>query len=271
MAASSEPGRTAASRLFAVLNAFNATYPTMNLTELSIAADLPIATTFRIARELLTAGALERTEDGRYQVGLRLWEIGSLAPRQRDLRRVARPLMENLCEITGETVQLAVAGQQRALVIERISGARPVGDLSEVAGELPLHATAVGKVLLAFVDWSDASRLSLEPPLRRYTAKTTVEMTEITRELQSVRTHFVATAREEFTPRIWSVGAPVFDSEGHLVASLGILTRFPTALDALDPAVRTAALAISQRMGYHSDSWPRLVAGPTRPLLSVSA
>ena len=255
MAGSSQPGRSAASRLFAVLNAFDHSRPTMNLTGISNAAELPIATTFRIVGELVNAGAIERNDDGTYQVGLRLWEIGSLAPRQRDLRRVARPLMENLYEVANETVQLAVPDRDSAVCVEKISGTRSASNVSEVGGPLPLHASAVGKVFLAFCEMADGA-VSFPTELRAFTPKTIVDPAVLETELQRVRTQFVGLSREEFTLRTWSVAAPVFDDEMRLVAALGILTRFPAALRQLGLAVRTAALTISQRMGYRASNWP---------------
>ena len=81
---------------------------------------------------------------------MRLWEIGSLAPQRNGLREIAIPFMEDLYEATHENVQLAVLAGREALFVERINGRHSVPTVTRVGGRLPLHATGVGKALLAF-------------------------------------------------------------------------------------------------------------------------
>ncbi|HEY0804094.1 MAG TPA: helix-turn-helix domain-containing protein, partial [Pseudonocardiaceae bacterium] len=84
-----EAGRSTASRVLALFSAFSSVCPVLALSELAKASGLPMATTHRLAGELVQWGALERRSDGRYQIGLRLWHTGTLAPAHRDLRSVA--------------------------------------------------------------------------------------------------------------------------------------------------------------------------------------
>lgn len=245
----SGPARSTAVRVFAVLSAFERSKPTMSLKEIAGAAGLPIATTFRITRELVALGALERNADGSMQVGLRLWQLGSLAPRQLQLRRVARPIMENLHASTGEVVQLAVGERNRAVCIEKISSPTAAFNVTEVSGRLPLHSTGVGKVILAF-GVEEPSREIDELPLRRFTPRTIADPKALRDELQLLREEFVAYCREEMTMGTASVAAPVFGEDGRLVAALGLLTGSPHSLVRLAPSVRSAALEISRRLGY---------------------
>jgi DNA-binding IclR family transcriptional regulator len=251
MAASSEPGRSTASRLFAVLFAFDRAHPTMTLTALASATGLPIATTYRLVRELVTAGALERNEDSSYQIGLRLWRQGALAPRQRDLRTIARPVMESLHEATRETVQLAVLESARVLCVEKVSGSRSATNITEVAGGLPLHASGVGKVILGFAD-PDALPDVGGRRLRRFTVHTNVDPEVLDQEVRRTRAEFVAYCREELTLGTCSVASPVFDAEGVFVAALGVLTGSRASLNRLAPAVRSSAMLISKRLGHRA-------------------
>src|SRR5690349_20378156 len=93
------------SRALTVLSAFCAEHPHLSLTQLSRRTGLPLATTHRLAAELTAWGALERDTDGSYHIGLRLWEVGSLAPRGLGLREAALPFLEDLYEATHETIQ----------------------------------------------------------------------------------------------------------------------------------------------------------------------
>lgn len=254
MASSSEPGRSTASRLFAVLNAFDRRHSALTLSALAEAAGLPIATTYRQVRELVAAGAMERNDDGTYQIGLRLWELGALAPRQRDLRGVARPAMERLHEVTGETVQLVVMDRGRALCIEKVSGTRSAANLTEVAGGLPLHATAVGKVILTFAEFPQPVALERRR-LRAFTPHTIMDGRRLSGELDRVRTENVAYCREELTIGTSSVAAPVFGADGRFVAALGVLVGARGGLPKLAPAVRAAAQSVSRRLGHPEAEW----------------
>jgi len=246
---SAEPGRSSASRLLAVLGAFDRRRPAMNLTRLSNMSGLSLATTHRIVKELTEWGALEKNPDGTLQIGLRLWEIGSLAPRQRDLRHVARPILDNLHEATKEIVQLAVLEGGYALVVEKVSGSRSVSNVTEVAGRLPLHATGVGKVFLFFGpdELMEQARSGI---LKRFAERTVTNPAAIANAARKAQREFVTYCQDEMTVGTSSVAAPVFDAEGDLVAALGVLFPSRGPVSRLVPAVLTAAMAISRRMGY---------------------
>ena len=92
------------------------------LTQLSVAAGLPLSTTHRLVAELEAWGGLTRRADGAYEIGRKLWQLGTLARVSRSLRDVALPLMQDLCAATGENVHLAVRDGLRALYVDRISG-----------------------------------------------------------------------------------------------------------------------------------------------------
>ena len=248
MGGSGEAGRSSASRLLAVLGAFSRRRPIMNLTQLSTASGLPIATTYRMVKELIEWGGLERNPDGTLQIGLRLWEVGGLAPRQRDLRGTARPVLESLHEGTGELVQLAVLQADRVLIVDKVSGTHSVNNVTELARPLPLHATGVGKIFLAFGPPALMERLHGRDVVQ-FTDRTR-SFEEITAETEQIKADMVAYCREELTRGTCSVAAPVFDSDGGLVAALGILTGPGTSLRRIAPAVMTAAATLSRRFGY---------------------
>src|SRR5580700_6731724 len=142
-------GEPVLDRAFRILGSFGPDDRSLSLTSLSARAGLPAPSALRIARKLVEFGALERDEDGRYMVGLRLLEIASLAPRGHGLRAVALPYLEDLHHATGQHVLLAVRDGDAAVLVERLS-ARDAGRVMyRVGGRLPLHSTGVGMVLLA--------------------------------------------------------------------------------------------------------------------------
>src|SRR3954447_25212557 len=143
------PGRSVTSRALGILDAFHSGAPRLTLTEIAERSGTPLATTHRLLSELTDWGALNRRSDGRYEVGRKLWDLGLLAPVQLELRQVAAPFLHDLHTTIRDTVQLAVRDGLSAFYVERISGRESVPVVSRVGSRLPLHATGVGKVLLA--------------------------------------------------------------------------------------------------------------------------
>ena len=138
-------------KLDRILGAFDIDHPAMSLADLRRRTALAKSTVHRLVSTLVDAQYLER-DDGQLQLGLRLFELGQLVPRQRALRDAALPFMEDLFEVTHETVQLGVRDGIDILYVEKIMGHRTVRSPSRVAGRMPLYCTAIGKALLAYSD-----------------------------------------------------------------------------------------------------------------------
>jgi DNA-binding IclR family transcriptional regulator len=257
-------GRSVTSKVVALLDAFSATAPELSLNELSRRTGLPLSTTYRLANELVGWGGLERVEGGGYRIGLRLWEIGSLAPRGTTLRDIALPCMQDLYEATHENVQLAVRDGHEALYVEKISGHRAVSILSRRGGRLPLHATGVGKALLAYAPAELVDEV-IGKGLERYTPYTIVAPGQLRRVLAEIRRTGVAFAHEEMKVGAVSVASPLFDRKGVAVAAMSIVLRSTQAnLRQLAPAVRTAALCASRQLRSQAPDLPARPQGQRR-------
>jgi DNA-binding IclR family transcriptional regulator len=242
-------GESVTGRVLRLLAAFSAERPELALTELSRRAELPLTTTHRLVRELTDWGALERAEDGRYRVGLRLWEVGALAPRGLGLRESAMPFLEDLYEVTKQNVQLAVLDGTEVVYLERLSGRGAVNVITRVGGRLPLHATGVGLVLLAHAD-PDLQEQVLAGPLKRYTAKTICSSDELRRVLAEVRRTSVAISDGQIELIALSIAAPVRGPRGEVVAALSVVVPAATSdARAYIAVVRAAARGISRALG----------------------
>lgn len=217
-----EPGRSVTSRVLDVLGAFDARHPHLSLSEVARRAGVPVQTASRLLTELVDGGALVRRDDGRYEIGRRLWQLGLLAPLHRELREVALPLMHDIHAATEAVVHLAVREDAAALYVERMVGSASVPVLSRMGARLPLHATAVGKVLLAEAPGDVVERVL--GGLTRVTAHTVVEPGRLLRELTAVRRRGYATTAEEMTLGACSVAVPVRVGDAPPVAALGVVT-----------------------------------------------
>lgn len=216
------PGASVASRVLAILGAFDADHRTLTLTEIAARADLALPTAHRLVGELARWGALRRDSEGRYAVGRRLWELGLLAPMQTDLREVASPFLHDIYGATLATVHLAVREGTSVLYVERLAGHRSVPIVSTVGTRLPLHCTGVGKVLLAHAP-DGVRRAVLAAPLERMTPYTITEPRRLERQLARVRDDGYATTVEEMSLGACSVAVPVARADGAVVASLGVV------------------------------------------------
>ncbi len=230
-------------RALTLLAAFSADHRALGLAELSRRAGMPRSTTSRLAARLREWGALERDEQGRFVVGLRLFEIASLAPRSHGLREVALPYLEDLHEVTRQHVLLAVRDGAEALLVERLSARAAVEVAYRVGGRMPLHDTGVGLVLLADADpaFRDEQFALLESP---------AAVAELRRRLADVQRLGVAVFDRKRPAPVSSVAAPVRDHAERIVAAVSIVVPAGSAKpQAYEQVVRAAALAISRGMG----------------------
>lgn len=234
--------------MLALLDAFTPASPALSLSELARRARLPLPTAHRRVAELVEWGALERGEDGRYRIGLRLWEVGSLAPRGLGLREVAMPTMEDLYETTHENVQLAVRQGLELVFVERIAGRHAVPVLTRVGGRFALHATGVGLVLLAYAP-ADVQEQVLAAPLERYTELTITDPRRLRRVLAAVRHDGYAVSDRQVTMDSYSVAAPIRAPDGGVVAAISLVVAWNRAdRVALAPLVLTAGRGISRAL-----------------------
>jgi DNA-binding IclR family transcriptional regulator len=236
-------------RALSLLDAFDAGHRALTLGELSRRTGIPTSSTLRLANRLVAWGALERGEDGRFTVGLRLWEVASLAPRGHGLRQVAMPYMGDLAEVTRQHVLLAVRDGSEALLVERLSAHQSMPVLYRVGGRLPLHSTGVGLVLLAYAA-PEFQEEVLAQPLVLEPERVPVSGAALRRTLAGVRRDGLARFRRGAPQPLVSVAAPVFGADDEVAAALSVIVPAEKADPRmLGPAVRTAARAVSRGLG----------------------
>src|SRR3954452_4365020 len=184
MAGGSKPGASLVDRTLDVLGAFDDRHRRLRLADLASRSGLTPPTALRIVRRLVHGGALERRDDATYVVGRRLWDLGLLAPLQTGLREAAAPFLQDLQAVTRATVHLAQRDGDRVLYLDRLSGVASVPVVSRAGSRLPLHATGVGKVLLAHAPAQVQARVLAD--LERVTPYTVTSPRLMSQQLQRV-------------------------------------------------------------------------------------
>ena len=222
----------AVSRALAVLDAL-AVGGELGTNELARRTGVNASTVSRLLATLASAGYVDQAENGRYRLGIRLVQLGNAVVDRLDLREVARPELERLVDAVGETVTLSVEGEHEAITVDFARSPSSVQGVAQVGRPSVAHATATGKVMLAF------GRATLPPgPLKRYTPRTIADPRLLAREVELVRARGWAHAVGEREADLAAIAAPVRGSRGELAAIVGI--QGPTTR--LDAKVRAAAL-----------------------------
>jgi len=237
-----------ASRVLALLGAYDQEHRSLTLSELARRAGLPLATAHRLVGELAGWGALHRRENGEYVVGRRMWDLGLLAEVQTGLRQIASPFLHDLHAATLATVHLAVRDGCEVLYVDRVSGHVSVPVVSRVGSRLPLHATGVGKILLAYAPAEVVA--SVLASLTRVTAFTVTQPGRLAEQIRRVHHDGYATTSEEMTLGACSVAVPVRAGDGDVVAALGIVVAgLGRDRDRLVSALQVTARGISRSLG----------------------
>lgn len=237
-----------------LLKVFSDQESEIGISDLARRIGLAKSTVHRLASSLVEEGMLEQAEkEGKYRLGLALFELGALVRRKMDVTAEARHHLKALSERSGETVQLAVLEQTAALYINVIESQRALRMSYQVGTRAPLHCTAVGKVLLAHANpqvFDSILRNGLSP----LTEATIRQAQDLRRELGAVVQRGYAVEEEEAEPGLRGVAAPVRDFSGDVVAAIGI--SGPThrmskkVLQSHARDLLEVSGAVSQRLGY---------------------
>jgi IclR family transcriptional regulator, acetate operon repressor len=233
-----------------LLEAFR-TAPALSLPELAAVLPVHRTSTFRLVRTLERRGFLSQDAEGRYVLGPRVQELGSLALGRVDLRELARPYLRQLAAATGETVQLLLRDATDVVVVDVVESSHRLRVGAGLGDRLPLHATAAGKCFLAGMT-PDAAR-ALLGTLTPVTPHTIVDVDALIAEADRVSVTGYAVNDEESQSGARFVAAPIVGPERTCLAaiSLGAPAErlLPTAIPTIGRQVVTSAAAISRLLG----------------------
>lgn len=228
----------------------------LGVTELSKRLGLHKNNVFRLLATLESRGYMEQNKiTGNYRLGLKVLELGQVFIKHMGLLKMARSVLEEICEKCNETAYLAVIREDRVVYVDVIESSRPVRVISRVGVGLPVYCSAVGKAQVAFESIDEVDRILSEHTIQRYTPRTITDREELLRHLERVRQQGYALDDEEFDDGIRCVGVPVRDYTGRVVAGVSIsgpMYRFTDERlrDELIPLATDAGKKLSARLGY---------------------
>lgn len=237
-----------------MLEVLSAAGGNLSLTELAERLDLPKSSVHRLLAVLIAHGFVEQDPSTkRYQLGMKVFEIGSTVIHRIGLHQAAHPVLEELAIRTGETCHLAVLSGAEAVYVYKIDGNSSIIMSSRVGKRAPCYCTSIGKVLIAW-GGEDLFRRVIWMGLHPYTRHTITRESELAAELERVRQQGYAFDKEEYEDGLRCIAAPIRDHSGRVIAAVGIAGpawRFSEEqLPGLAEIVSTSAQAISRNLGY---------------------
>jgi IclR family transcriptional regulator, acetate operon repressor len=234
-------------RVFCVLESCAGSSRALTLVDLVERTGLPKTTLHRVCWKLVELEMLSHADDG-FRIGTKLFALGSMSPDLRRLRAGAMPYLHQLVIQTGWATNLAVVADRRALIVEEVYGGHSTSRRRMVGARLPLHATAVGKALLAAHDDAGVDRLIGTGLLRPYTATTIVRPNLLREQLATVRRTGIAFSHEEWSMGTSGVAAPIIVGSTIVAAVAAVGEPGETGLRQRAPEVRAAAVRIRRAL-----------------------
>ncbi len=251
--AASEPrgGIQVIERMMTLLDVLSLHHDPVSLKQLALETRLHPSTAHRILAAMATAGFVERSDPGTYRLGIRLLELGNVVKSRISIREAAMPLMQQLHEQLGESVNLGVRQGDDIVYVERTSSGRSsIRVVHLVGARAPLHVTAVGKLYLAEDGAQKLRDYVKRTGLPGYTPTSLTTLVTLEREIDKVRRHGVAFDNEEIEQGLRCIAAPVRDDNGELVGGLSVSAPAERHSPDWAGVVRETADAISRALGY---------------------
>jgi IclR family transcriptional regulator, acetate operon repressor len=254
-------------KLSDVLALFTPDRPELSVREIAKPFRWPKSTAYRILARVEEAGFLDRDErSGLYRLGIRLATLGELARHSTSLQRIASAALHRLSAETAETATLMLLHGAEGVTVDVVESYQPLMLPGLLGARQPLHATAGGKVFLAWAP-PGRQRALIRPPLKRYTSTTTTDVDTLMRELDMSRRRGYTTVNGENVEDVVGVAAPIHDHHGDVSAALtvgGPRSRTATKLESLGLATIAAAASVSAALGYHGHKSHGSIAAPRR-------
>ena len=249
------PATRTIARAMAVLHAFDAATPELGVTELSRRIDLDKSTVYRLLSALQQGGLIEQNPaTTKYRLGFGLLRLAGLAQQNLDLPKIARPYLQELADLSEETVNLSVmTADDKIINIDGVASPHRVRNVGWIGREMPIHAVSGGKVMLAFLPEEPVDQI-LARGLQKVTPQTTTDPGKLRAELAQIRQAGYGTAQEELEEGLSAVAAPIRAHDGRVLAIISVSGpsfRLPQErLAELGGVTRKIADRISEKIGF---------------------
>lgn len=209
-----------------LLQLLNAAGEPMTLTALSARSGMPKSTVFGLLTTMREYDVVSQRGDGKYALGLRLFEYGCRVSSSWNGSAVARPYMEHLAAAVNASAMLSICESGHVVTLDQVEGRGDLRIVSSLGAPLPIHCTSQGKVFLAYMPEGEAASLLARASLTPFTPHTVTDAKALLAALPRIRADGYAVENGEYKIGLRSISAPVFDRSGALQYTIGVIGMF---------------------------------------------
>lgn len=242
-------------RALRILDLFDEHDTELKITDISERMRLHKSTVHSLLKTLQMHGYIDQNlENGKYKLGLKLFERGNLVIHALDIRTVAKKHLIELSSKTGQTVHLVILDGKEGVYIDKVEGSTGTIMYSRIGRRIPIHCSAVGKALVAFKKPDDLRDILDGYVYTTHTANTITTEEEFLKELEKVCSQGYAVDNQENEPGVRCIAVPVGNHLDQVIAAISMSTPL-TNLENNDSEpvlelLKRAGAEISQQMGY---------------------
>jgi len=210
-------------RALQVLELFSLEKPEWGITEISKALNIYKSNVHNVLTTLAEKGfVIKDSKTDKYKLGIKFFELGSIVIKNMDLRKIAHPYIEELSKEFNETVHLGVLDKGRVVSIEREESDKSLCSHIEIGKRTPLHCTAVGKAIMAYLSEDEINLIIREKGLEKFTENTITTKKDLENEFKKIRKQGYAVDNMEHEEGVRCVAGSIRDHTGEVIASMSI-------------------------------------------------
>lgn len=226
-----------------------------SIRELGQELDVSKSTLHRILQTFEYRGLIKQDSNTmKYSLGLMILELGKGLKETNELRKIAYPLMEQLRDKTGETIQLAIQQDDKIVILENIDGTNLYRLFSQSGTTFPLTYGNFGKIFLSRMDMKYIISIMEKHPLKKYSPASIIDPELFLKKISEVKSEGVCIGIDDPTEGAYSIICPIFNHRGETVAAISVAgVKTSNALENIhqtEQVIRKTALSISRKIGY---------------------
>jgi IclR family transcriptional regulator, KDG regulon repressor len=242
-------------RALRILDLFDEHATELKITEISERMGLNKSTVHSLLKTLQTHGYIrQNSENGKYELGMKLFERGNYVIHSLDIRHLAKKYLLDLSVKTGQTTHLVILDGKEGVYVDKVEGSMATIRYSRIGRRIPLHCSAVGKVLIAFRKQAELQKILSEYVYTKQTEYTISNEADFLRELEKVRQQEYAIDNQENEPGVRCIAVPIRNHENQVIAAISLSTLIArideTQLKEFVALLKQIGSELSEKMGY---------------------
>lgn len=242
-------------RALEVLSSFTINEPELGVSEIAAKLGIYKSTVYRILKTLEQYGfVIQNIHNQKYRLGFKLFDLGAAVISKLEVRDVALPFMQKLCSETRESVALNVIDNDERVCIEKVESPESIKNVIPIGYRCPLHLSAGGKVLLAYLPENEIKRIIYKKQLKHTAAGKPIDPDNLYKELQLITKQGYAFSNNEVSIGASAVAAPIRNYTNSVIASISVHgpeQRFnKERLETLIKGIVETTNSISVRLGW---------------------